>query len=1207
VDKNNPNPDYERFTKSMADASGGKAFVVDLDDLNGFVQALLAIFNEVQAVNSVFAAASLPISTNATGSFLNQIYFGMFRPDPAGQPRWAGNLKQYRFAVDNSDPLHPQLYLADSRPNDPVTGRPHQALSSAGTGFFSPNAVSFWTSQNTNTAPDNIDPTGALNVNGGVKGGFFIHAPQSAGEGFDLPDGEIVEKGGVSQRIRLENLINNYANTPGGSGNPRRLYTCTTGAVNCGTGSLLSATPFAHTNTDLLNHPGLLAGVAGTSISTLTRVGSTATAVLSSAMSPVLGNGQLVFIDGPTIHPRYRGQKPAGGPPTATQFTYPITVLPPATATGTGYIASTPGASRSISSAIRSGTTATITTTVAHGFVNGETIQIAGVGAGYDNGAAVVQSASTNSFVINITVGPANGSGGTATVGTTSRAISSLTLGTPAATSPFAATVTVVLSANHSFTTGQTVTITGASPNTYNGARIITGTGAAGTCPGSGANNRRFCFSINTTPTDVLSSGTASVTAASSNITSITRTASCTGGTPTPAAVATATTSAAHGFVVGETVTISGGDADNALYTGPVKVLTVPSGTTFTYDITTDTPCSDTSTGKTAAAGGADATTLINWVRGEDNLGDEAGPGAPINVRPSVHGDVLHSRPAIVNYGGSIGVVAFYGGNGGVFHAVNGNQTAAIGTVPAGGELWGFVPTEFYSKLMRQHLNAPVVKLEGTPATILPAPRPKDYFFDGSIGVYKNGATVHLYLSARRGGRIIYALDVSDPMNPRFLWKKSNADLPELGQTWSTPKVAKVKGHANPVVIFGAGYDPVEDQEPQPAANAASRSMGRGIFVLDALDGSLVWQATTGAAAGTSTCVGNPCSLDMPYPIPSDITLLDKYTADLGDYIDRLYVPDLGGNVWRVDLEPAAGAGVGFAPSTWRVSKFASVGGTSATKRKLFFPPDVVSTADFDAVMFATGDREHPTRTQQAVNILNRFYMLKDVNVGNDACPGGTCTPTIVDNTSSTACVPATLPKTATSCVEDAPTNLFNASAIFPTTLPSDFPATVGPAYDDSGNGFYVNLLNLLPHPQADGSIKYGPEIQMGEKAVNAPTTIGGNTFFGTNSPIPPAPGVCQPNLGTARGYGINFSTGQFNFAIFDGGGLPPSPVAGIVDVDGVNYPFIIGGVPPLNGNPAAGSPIGGTASSPLAGAGVEITVRAPRSRIYWYRDIGNK
>lgn len=130
----------------------------------------------------------------------------------------------------------------------------------------------------------------------------------------------------------------------------------------------------------------------------------------------------------------------------------------------------------------------------------------------------------------------------------------------------------------------------------------------------------------------------------------------------------------------------------------------------------------------------------------------------------------------------------------------------------AGQELWGFIPPEFAPKLKRLHDNSPVLKLPSTPNGISPTPQRKDYFADGATGVYQaidgNGKTIKaiIYITMRRGGRLIYALDVTNHNNPIVLWRHSNTDagFGELGQTWSLPKVAKVKGWANPVLIFGA-------------------------------------------------------------------------------------------------------------------------------------------------------------------------------------------------------------------------------------------------------------------------------------------------------------------------------------------------------------------------------------------------------------------
>jgi type IV pilus assembly protein PilY1 len=660
-----------------------------------------------------------------------------------------------------------------------------------------------------------------------------------------------------------------------------------------------------------------------------------------------------------------------------------------------------------------------------------------------------------------------------------------------------------------------------------------------------------------------------------------------------------ATTSIPHGFSNGETVTISGTGvpANETALTGS-KTITVTGATTFTYAVATTPTCIDNKSGLQityqSSAGGISAANLINWVRGDDNVGDEESPGNGITIRPSVHGDVVHSRPTIINYGGSIGVVVFYGSNDGVFHAVNGNQSASINGVPPGGELWGFIPQEFFSKLQRLYSDSPLIKLINTPEAITPTPEPKDYFFDGVTGTYQNPATgkAYIYLAARRGGRLLYAIDVSSPTNPKFMWKKgcpslsSNAGcdpgFDELGQTWSQPKLAMVKGYSNPVLIFGAGYaggydtsgsyNPLyEDAEP-PAAD----TMGRGIFVLDALDGSIVWQAKGGG--GSNTCQGTPCRLlDMTYSIPADITLLDRISPDgtpPDGYIDRLYAADAGGNIWRVDLE----AGGNTAPGSWQVTKLAALGGSGPTKRKFLFPPDIVTTRNFDAILAGTGDREHPMYGNGSYSIVNRFYMIKDLNTGNDGSSGTT----VVDNTSSTA--------------DNPPSSLFhvvvqyNADGTVTTTTP--YPSS-SPLY-----GFYITLTNP------------------GEKLVNAPTTIGGFTYFGTNQPDLPSSQSCK-RLGNARAYQVNFVTGAAASELLDGGGLPPSPVQGIVNVTDAGgntlyVPFLLGGNPSGGNHAGGGASMGGnpsaTCNSPdcrsgLGGTRPDIPISPTRRRLYWYVD----
>ncbi len=394
---------------------------------------------------------------------------------------------------------------------------------------------------------------------------------------------------------------------------------------------------------------------------------------------------------------------------------------------------------------------------------------------------------------------------------------------------------------------------------------------------------------------------------------------------------------------------------------------------------------------------------------------------------------------------------------------------------------------------------------------------------------------------------------MTDPANPKFLWKKSNTDsgFSELGQTWSQPKVVFVKGHTNPVLIFGAGYDNTTQVFEPPKPD----TMGRGIFVLDAITGALVWSAQPSCSAPCLTVPG------MNYSIPADITLMDR---DRDGKIDRLYATDVGGNVWRVDTERAFSG----TPDTWGVTKLAALGcdsGTCAadiTPRKFFYPPEVITTTKYDAVFAGSGDREHPLYAdpakfpQAAYSVTNRLYMLKDLN-----------------NTSK------------------------DATTIFQPTITEAalFDATIK-VYDNTLSGYYLTLCNTKDSPSKPTT------CPTGEKVVNAPTVTAGYVYFATNQPQVPSPNSC-PTLGTARGYSVNPFTGVYTSIEYEGGGLPPTAVSGVVNIvnaDGTTtpVPFCIG----CGGNTEC---VGSGCTSAVGGARPAIDVSTSRKRTYWY--IENK
>jgi type IV pilus assembly protein PilY1 len=249
---------------------------------------------------------------------------------------------------------------------------------------------------------------------------------------------------------------------------------------------------------------------------------------------------------------------------------------------------------------------------------------------------------------------------------------------------------------------------------------------------------------------------------------------------------------------------------------------------TFFNNATIAGPAAETAFG---VAPGPTATDelklLVNWIRGQDNAGGatlsplniggapcnpavapctwvsgEQGPGWTTTVRASMQGDVLHARPVVLNYSTAQGHAVdgphiFYGSNDGFLRAVKGGQAVGDGV-----ELWSFIPPEFFSKFRRLRYQDPVWLNPGTDPALVPLAQTKDYFFDGPIGAWEDSTTTPpakwIFVGARRGGRVLYAFDVTNPTAPVLKWKKTQADLPSLGQTWSLPVAFKLAGATDP-------------------------------------------------------------------------------------------------------------------------------------------------------------------------------------------------------------------------------------------------------------------------------------------------------------------------------------------------------------------------------------------------------------------------
>ena len=833
-------------------------------------------------------------------------------------------------------------------------------------------------------------------------------------------------------------------------------------------------------------------------------------------------------------------------------------------------------------------TTVTATTSIAHGFTAGSTVNIAGaIPSGYNGSVTIVTVPSTTTFTYttssilsaasgSITASSSNSATVTATATNHGFAVSDsvviesvgatntvhpgtytvVSVGTPTASSftystgsalatptgtfavrPSSAKAYVTLT-GHGYATNDPILIAGATPAGYNGVKTITVVDA-----------NTFTYSLSS----ALGANTGSTVTASKKSTT---------------AIASST---AHGFTTGSSVDIAG--ATPTTFNGTFTITSIDTNT-FSYTLpSAEGDATGTVTAVQGVLGGRGR--LIRWVRGQDNFSDENTNGSLIDIRAYLHGDVLHSRPAVINYNrydSDNDVYVYYGSNDGIFHSVKGgfatDSSASVQIAP-GNEAWGFVASEFFDDLNRLRKNSPIISSSFK----------KPYFADGSIGVYTkdtnnngklgdSGDKVNLYLSMRRGGRFMYALDVNSPHDPKFLWKIDNSmtGFGELGQTWSQPTVINnLAGYPNPVVVFGAGYDPaIEDLDPASitastattvttgsgaSAITYTRNMGRGIYVVDALTGALLWRAlgTGTAAANTNIASG------MDYAIPSNVSMVKN---ESGSDTNRGYVGDTGGNMWRVDFRYDTTNGW----SNSIVTKLASVGGSGAVKRKFLNAPDVVRFPfkGFDAILAGSGDREHPFDN----SVTNRFYMFKDF--GSDAGP-------LTGTTGAIGANPSILEST----MFDASNNCIQEQTACTTGVTS----TTATASLNASTGYYVTMGT-------------------GEKVISTSISIDGTTFFNTNQPSASAGGgTCGSNLGIARQYQISTAdataTKDLNssgaLTIGDrsrqlaGGGYTPDPVRAVVKIGDKLVQAVISGT---------------NVTSP---GGLSLSSRLRR---YWYKEI---
>lgn len=283
---------------------------------------------------------------------------------------------------------------------------------------------------------------------------------------------------------------------------------------------------------------------------------------------------------------------------------------------------------------------------------------------------------------------------------------------------------------------------------------------------------------------------------------------------------------------------------------------------------------------------GADTlgSARLNYLRG-----DRSQEGNPFRARQHILGDIIDSQPAYVgkppflynynNYAAfrSTGTAStrpgmvYVGGNDGALHAFDASS---------GAEKFSFVPNGVFSKLagLTSSNFSHQYLVDGSPTV-------------GDVTFADNTWHTMLVGGLNNGGNSVYALDVTDPANmsnettlaSKVMWEFSDSTL---GQTFSQPVIVPVKGDAQGstwkwVVIFGSGYNN-SDGKPY-------------LYILDAQTGT---QLAKIDLCGSGSKASPTCDTTKPNGLgtPTAISSIG------GDLKDAVYVGDLQGNMWKVDI-----------------------------------------------------------------------------------------------------------------------------------------------------------------------------------------------------------------------------------------------------------------------------------------------------------------